>query len=228
MTTGHASDESTGMLYKAFPVDFKAIDEDGTIEGYGATFGNQDFVGDVIEKGAFSKAVRDNKRGAASIKMLWQHDYKQPIGTFSELKEDDNGLFVKGKIAVKSASGLNAYELIKAGAVDSLSIGFSATQWEVDAKTGIRTLKEIKLYEISPVTFPANPKAKIEAVKSAPQTIRDFESFLCDAGYSRSEAKRIACGGFNKQRDVALVADLKSLNAPLDGLLSNLKNLMGK
>ncbi len=217
------ADSKIEILEKSFVFDFKtSATEEGVIEGYGAYFGNQDRVGDIIEKGAFQKSIRRNNGGDMAVKMLWQHDYKQPVGIWTDLKEDSKGLYVKGKIITSAPQGLNAYELVKGGAIDGLSIGFTATKWASNDKTGIRSLQEIELYEISLVTFPANTKAKIDSVKSLPGTIREFENFLCDAGYSRSESKRIASHGFDKQRDVVILDGFKSLDSALEGLRTTL------
>jgi len=211
------------IIHKSLPFQLKALaDEEGTIEGYGAVFGNVDGVNDILLPGSFAKAIRGNQ----NVKMLWQHDFTMPIGTWNNLTEDSNGLKVSGKIATKTQLGNDAYQLVKAGAIDSLSIGFIPTEWEIDSKKGIRTIKSVQLYEVSLVTFSANSKAKIVNVKSLPEDIRSFERFLSDAGYSRSEAKRIASTGFNKkdQREVgAITPVLKSLEDKIDMFNSTLR-----
>ena len=96
--------------------------EYGRFEGYGSVFGNKDLGNDVIEKGAFSKSLR--KRTAKGVKLLYQHKSDMPIGVFDEIKEDEHGLVVKGRLALKTQAGAEAYELLKMGALDGLSIGF--------------------------------------------------------------------------------------------------------
>ena len=179
-----------------FPLELKQESEDGTFEGYGAIFGNVDRDGDIVERGAFKESL--NKRTPA---LLWQHDQKQPIGRFEMIREDEKGLYVKGRIAIKG-DGERVHELLKMGALNGLSIGFVAKRASRNAATGIRTIHEADLMEISLVTFPANDMARVENVKSTlqdtviPQTPRSFEAFLREGGFSRSQAKAITAKGF--------------------------------
>lgn len=204
---------------KSLPLEVKAIEESGTFEGYVAAFGNVDDWSDVIEPGAFKKSLAAHKKAKSKPALLWQHDRKQPLGTWEDMKEDDTGLLAKGNLLVHDVyRAKEAYALLKAGAISGLSIGYWARDYSIDQKTGIRTLKEIELIEASLVTFPANGRARVTGVKSADiKTIREFEAFLRDAGgFSANEAKRIASAGF-KARDVsdeseelsAIVAQIK-------------------
>jgi len=145
-------------------IEFKLgdIGDDGTFIGYGSIFDNIDSYKDIVKKGAFKKTLNERK----NIKMLWQHDSREPIGIFTKVYEDDVGLVVEGKIALDVRRGAEAYSLMKLGAIDGLSIGYSTIVSEYDSKTGIRDLKELKLYEVSVVTFPANEKSTIDSVKS--------------------------------------------------------------
>lgn len=160
--------------------------EEGVFEGYGSVFNNVDLGKDVILPGAFKGAV------ARRVKLLWQHDPRQPIGVYDELEEDEKGLRLKGRLALKTSRGAEAYELLKMGALDGLSIGFTmgAKDFEYDAKTDIRSIKKVKLMEVSLVTWPMNPRATTTRVKSA-ATKRDLEHALRDAGLSASEAKYV-------------------------------------
>jgi HK97 family phage prohead protease len=143
----------------------KAVGDDGTIEGYGSTFGGlPDAYGDVVQKGAFSKTLQD--RGT-KVKMLWQHRSDSPIGVWDSMQEDSHGLKMTGRLLLSIQQGREAYELLKAGAISGLSIGYIPVQQDYDSKTGINTIKEVKLLETSVVTFPANTSATITAVKSA-------------------------------------------------------------
>ncbi|NBO55615.1 MAG: HK97 family phage prohead protease [Actinobacteria bacterium] len=182
--------------------EIKAVDDSGTIEGYGSIFGNVDSYGDVVAKGAFSRTLEsavDSKRMPA---MLWQHNADEPIGVWTAMREDAKGLYVKGKLA-DTQRGREALQLIKMGALSGLSIGYSTVESSFDNERDIRVLTDLDLWEVSPVTFPANDKARITVAKSADiKTRRDFEGFLRDAGFSRSDAKRIASRGFDlEQRD---------------------------
>lgn len=182
----------------------KNIEENGTFEGYAAVFGNIDAWGDVIEKGAFLKTLAEHGEKGSMPALLWQHRPSEPIGIWESMSEDENGLAVKGRLLVDDVrQAREAHALLKAGAISGMSIGYYARDYSMDEKTWIRTLKEIELVEASLVTFPANDEARVSVVKSSPQTIREFEAFLRDAGgFSANEAKRIASGGF-KTRDAA-------------------------
>jgi uncharacterized protein len=189
------------MQYKSIPLTLKSEPgEDGIFEGYASVFGVVDLGMDVVEKGAFTKSL-----GQRKAKMLWQHDTAQPIGTWEDIHEDDHGLFVRGRLLPDVAKGREALALLKAGAIDSMSIGYRTIEAE-DATAGgrgVRKLTEVDLFEISLVTFPMLPDAKVTDVKSI-ATERDFERFLRDAGYSRSEATAITLHGFKalqRQRD---------------------------
>lgn len=152
----------------------KLNDEEGIFEGYAAAFNNVDYGNDKIVPGAFKKSI--SERGN-QIKILWQHKRDQPIGKSIEVKEDDYGLWVKGKISM-TEKGKEAYQLMKDGVIDALSIGYNIVKKEY--KDGVRLLKELKLGEFSPVTFPMNPAAQITNVKSVvdylnlPLAERDF------------------------------------------------------
>ena len=159
----------------------------GTVVGYGSVFNNVDLGKDVVLPGAFAGTT------VRKVRLLWQHDPRQPIGVWDALEEDAKGLKLKGRLALGTRLGAEAYELLKMGALDGLSIGFSMgpKDFEYDAKTDIRRIKRVKLMEVSLVTFPMNPRATTTRVKSATSK-RDLEQSLRDAGLSASEAKYVA------------------------------------
>jgi len=141
--------------------EIKAVTEDNNyyyFEGYGSTFGNEDLGGDVVVGGAFKKSLRKRKP-----KLLWQHDRNKPIGTIEEIKEDGNGLFLKASLPKFVSFSNDIGGLLKAGAVDSMSIGF--TTKDFDIQKNVRHLKALDLYEVSVVTFPMNPEAVVTNVK---------------------------------------------------------------
>ena len=165
----------------------------GTFEGYGSVFGNKDLGNDVIESGAFAKSLK--RRKPQNVKLLYQHKSDMPIGVFDEIREDDHGLVVKGRLALKTQAGAEAYELLKMGALDGLSIGFRVNPKEVsyDKRGNKRIIKEVDLMEVSLVTFPMNPQATVRSVKGEEISIREWEKGLRDAfQLSRSEAKMCA------------------------------------
>ena len=152
------------MEHKLLPFTVGALDGEGrTLEGYAAAFNNVDRVKDIIHPGAFAKTI--SERGNKT-RLLWQHDSKEVIGKPVELREDDRGLFLRAIIS-DTAKGRDALALLKDGAVDSMSIGYEVVASDFEQKDGetIRNLREIKLHEVSLVTFPANEEAVVTAVK---------------------------------------------------------------
>jgi len=188
----------TTRLYR--PFEIRALSDAGSIAGYGSVFGVQDHYDDVVARGAFSVSL--TKRMPL---MLWQHDTDQPIGVWTTAKEDEKGLYLEGQMVMETQKAREAHALIKAKALDGLSIGFRTVRYEYDEKTDIRTLLEVELWEVSPVSFPANEAARIEAVKSRTTIpdLRTLESALRDAGLTRTEAKAVLADGFAALRDAA-------------------------
>ena len=198
-------------VIKSYDDDEDENKEYGEFEGYGSVFGNKDLGNDVIEKGAFTKSLR--KRKAKGVKLLYQHKSDMPIGVFDEIKEDEHGLVVKGRLALKTQAGAEAYELLKMGALDGLSIGFRVNPKEVsyDKRGNKRIIKEVDLMEVSLVTFPMNPQATVRSVKGEEISIREWENGMRDAfSLSRSEAKMAAKAVTDAfgQRDVDTNAEL--------------------
>lgn len=170
-------------------------DEFLTISGYGAVFGNTDSHGDIIEKGAFFESIKGRKP-----KMLWQHDPDQPIGVWDEMHEDENGLYMKGRIIKGTTRGGDAAKLIEKGAIEGLSIGFRVQDHKM--RDGGRVLTKVSLWETSVVTFPSNELANVYAMKSADMTKRDLERVFKDLGYSNTEAKAMAGGAWSGRENV--------------------------
>lgn len=205
--------------------EIKQDGETNVFEGYASTFENTDSVGDIIERGAFTNSIAKRLP-----KMLWQHRADKPIGIYTEIREDERGLFVKGKLA-NTTLGNEAAELARMGAIDSMSIGFSIVNDEYDRNNKTRTIKELNLYEISLVTFPANEQAKITSAKNdLPQTERQFEKFLRDAGFSKKQSVAITAAGFkadDSHRDdesEASKAALADLQQTFNKILKGLNN----
>jgi HK97 family phage prohead protease len=139
--------------------------EEGTFKGLASVFGSlvQSWMPTVIEPGAFTKTLMENAR---RIKLLWQHDPSEPIGMPRVLKETDAGLEVEGKIS-QTARGKDSLLLMRDGVIDELSIGFDPIKWEMEDKGDgqvIRHVKEVRLWEISLVTFAADPMAKVLSI----------------------------------------------------------------
>jgi hypothetical protein len=153
--------------------EVRRVGTDGLVEGYASLFGVPDLGRDVVERGAFTGSI--GRRGAAGVRMLWQHDPGEPVGTWLSLREDARGLLVRGRLnlAVRRAREIAA--LIRDGGLDGLSIGFRVVEAAKGAG-GTRRLLKLDLWEVSIVTFPMLPGARLGAVKHAaaplPQAIR--------------------------------------------------------
>jgi HK97 family phage prohead protease len=139
---------------------------DGLFEGYASLFGVADLGRDVVERGAFRESLL--RRGPAGVKLLWQHDPAEPIGRWLSLVEDGRGLFVRGQLSLAVARAREIHALMRIGAVDGLSIGFRSERARTEPRTGLRRLERVDLWEISLVTFPMLPQARVSAVKACP------------------------------------------------------------
>lgn len=192
--------EACGTKHLSRPFELKSLKDDGSFEGYGSVFGVKDSYDDIVAPGAFADSLAAHKSAGTLPALLWQHRSGEPIGIYTDMSEDSIGLKVAGQLALKTARGAEAYELLKMKAISGLSIGFATREDSYDRVTGIRTLKRVDLWEVSLVTFPANDAARIQGVKSIEtiETLRDAEQFLRDSGMSRVEA-------------VAFVSRVKSL-----------------
>ena len=194
---------------KSMALEIKDVRPSGEFTGYASLFDKLDLGKDKIAKGAFSRSL--NTRGPSGIRMLFQHDPTDPIGTWLEIREDQRGLFVRGKIAAETSRGGEIVKLLHAGAIDGLSIGFKTKSSSTDRKSGVRTVHEADLWEISIVTFPMLPQARITEVKNGQSrtlpSIREFENWLKqDAGLTRSQARCVIAKGYAQlagKRDAA-------------------------
>ena len=149
-------------------LDLKAVSDDGLFVGYASIFGDVDLGRDAVQPGAFTKSLAS--RPASRVKMLREHDPGEPIGVWTEIAEDGKGLRVTGKLILDTVKGRETHALMKAGALDSLSIGYRTKSARLDKAKGVRLLDEVELHEISVVTFAMLPSATITAVKSTNST----------------------------------------------------------
>ena len=139
-----------------------AVSDGLVIEGYASRFGDTDQGGDIVAKGAYARSLARLKAENRQVKMLWQHDPTQPIGVWDEVREDAQGLYVKGRLLDCVARAKEAAALIGAGAIDGLSIGYRTVKATKNDK-GRRLLTELELWEVSLVTFPMLPSARVGA-----------------------------------------------------------------
>ncbi|OBZ96453.1 primosomal replication protein N [Pararhizobium polonicum] len=147
----------------------------GRFSGYASVFGEVDLGKDAIAPGAFAQSLA--RRGASGVRMLFQHDPGEPLGAWKTIREDARGLYVEGILSPGVARAQEVHMLMKAGALDGLSIGFQTVKARTDGKTGVRRILEADLWEISIVTFPMLPSARVSNVKNA-RFFRDKETEL--------------------------------------------------
>jgi HK97 family phage prohead protease len=178
----------------ALELDVKNLDEAGYVQGIAAAYGNVDFGNDRIMPGAASKSLL----GKSAMPMLLYHDQKRPVGRWAKIQETPEGILVEGKISTKTRDGAEAYELVKDGALSGLSIGYKTRRARLNGK--VRELHEIDVFETSFVTVGMNPSTGVLSIKSiiedgAMPTLPQFEEFLREAGFSKSQATAIAGKG---------------------------------
>lgn len=153
---------------KYLPFDSAGIAADGAFAGYASLFDVPDMGNDIIAPGAFAESL--TRRGARGIKLLFQHDASQPIGVWKALREDARGLYAEGQLTLDNSKSRDILALLRSGAIDGLSIGFRANTVNRSGKSGPRRLTKIDLWEISVVTFPMLPGARITSVKAQPRS----------------------------------------------------------
>lgn len=204
------------------PFEVKGVDDDGVFTGYGSVFSNVDSYREVVAPGAFSESLHQWKASGNLPPVLWQHRSGEPIGPYLDMSEDSHGLFVKGHLLVNDvARAKEARALMKAKAVNGLSIGFNVREDAFDKVTGIRTLTKVDLWEVSIVTFPANALAQISSVKSAIDaldSLAEAETFLRDVGR------------LSKSQATAFISRLKSMHGRSDSdeLMGDVKAALEK
>ena len=200
----------------------KSVSETGEFEGYASVFGEKDSHSDIVIKGAFIKSLAAWMSKGLMPAMLWQHKQDEPIGIYTEIREDENGLYVKGRLLIDADPlAKRAHAHLKAGSITGLSIGYTLVDYEWSKEKDAWILKEIELWEVSLVTFPSGDSARVSDVKStfergevpAPKFI---EKLLRDAGMSRQQAKAFMSKGYNAlddQRDVDVENGLNALKS---------------
>jgi uncharacterized protein len=142
----------------------KSIEPQGRFAGYASVFGIVDHQRDMVMAGAFRTALTEPLQ---NIKLLWQHQWAEPIGKIDVLFEDAHGLYMEGQLLLEVARAKEAYALLKEGVLNGLSIGYRPEKFRTDPDTGVRRLEAVSLFEISLVTMPANAHARVSVVKQA-------------------------------------------------------------
>ncbi|MBY3119942.1 HK97 family phage prohead protease [Rhizobium laguerreae] len=231
--TSTFENKRAALFSSAFEFKFSAGAKAGTFSGYGAVFGNVDSHGDVIEKGAFAKNLRDWQARDRLPKMLLQHggmfgptDDMLPIGQWTSMEEDSKGLKVEGRLfGLETDRGALIYEGLTSGELDGLSIGYRAKKFTMGSKTGDarRRLHEVDLAEVSIVTWGSNDQALISSVKGHfdirdVKTAKDFERMLMSLGFAQKFAQRATAAGFKAADTIRI-----SPNSDRSGLASKLR-----
>lgn len=197
----HVKDSNFRRKHMDVPFEIKSVGDDGMFSGYGSVFEVLDSYREVVKAGAFQKSIADWEGKGRMPPVLWNHDANKPIGVYTMMREDERGLYVEGKLLINEVQqARETHALLKAGAIGGMSIGYSVVKAQ-DADKGVRKLLELKLYEVSVVTFPANEAARVDAVKAALEdgelpTLRQFEKSLREQGFSKTQAELIAARGF--------------------------------
>lgn len=177
-------------------LEVKQISDTGEFAGYASTSGNVDRGGDIVEVGAFKVSLDQYAQKGKFPKMLWNHDPNKIVGVWTDMREDEKGLLVNGRMIVDTQLGKETHILMQQGAIDSMSIGYKTIEADFEGENAsVRRLKQLELWEVSLVTFPMNPEAAITAVKRLDH-IGDVERILREAGVANKFAKLVALYGY--------------------------------
>ncbi|MDE9544217.1 HK97 family phage prohead protease [Xenorhabdus bovienii] len=185
------------------PLNMKSVSDSGEFEGYGSVFGLKDSTDDIVLPGAFANTLKLWKEKGSLPALLWQHRMDEPIGIYTEMKEDETGLYLKGRLLIEDDPlARRAHAHMKAGSLSGLSIGYVLKDGEYDRTKAAFLLKDLDLWEVSLVTFPANDDARVSNVKSALvrgdiPTSDCIERVLRDIGLSRTQAKAFMSAGYS-------------------------------
>lgn len=193
------------------PFEIKSVSDTGAFTGYGSVFGVKDSYSDIVIKGAFANSLNKWKEKGRLPALLWQHKMDEPIGYYTKMVEDDNGLYLEGQLLINDDPlAKRAHAHMKAKSLSGLSIGYILNDYDYDKEKSAFILKDIDLWEVSVVTFPANDEARIDNVKSIFESgdippPKEIERVLRDVGLSRTQAKAFMSEGYSslKQRDAS-------------------------
>lgn len=214
-----------GIKYIDRPFEVKTVNKNGTFTGYGSVFGELDSYRDIVLPGAFTESLKEDfSDKERKVPMLWQHDWWSPIGVYTKIEEDEHGLYVEGECNMDVQQGRECHSLMKQGALSGLSIGYSTQISEWDEDQVVRSLKKVKLYEVSPVTFPAGDNARVLDVKSIDSlvSLSDVERYLRDAyDVSRKDATVLIA----RIKAIPAQSDSDDVESKVDAALQSLKTI---
>lgn len=191
------------MLHKDFDLELKAVSDQGVVEGYGSTFGGPpDLGGDIVLPGAFVDSLGEHRRKGTMPLMFFGHKASElTIGNWTDMAEDGKGLWVQGQLDMEDPYASKIQRKLKQKQMRGLSIGYDVKASEPDPKrSGVRLLKKLDLWEVSVVNLPMNIRAAVDTVKSYTNdgnlpSLPEFEEFLREAGFSKTQATAIAGKG---------------------------------
>jgi uncharacterized protein len=186
------------MDFIAFPFELKQLGATGQIEGLAAGYGDVDLQGEVLQPGAFARSLATGKQAGRMPAMLLHHDLARPVGRWDTFTESSDGLVAKGRLTLDVNDGREAYALLRDGALTGLSVGFTGAK--AAPGRGPRTITEAELIEVSLVTIPANPRARVSSVKAIGGA-RDIEELLRESGVSGRKAKAAASAAWRAIND---------------------------
>lgn len=156
------------MLTKGFDIGFKDADtKQGIVTGYFAMFGNKDMDGDIIERGAFTKTIKERgPSGKKLIKYLLDHNREKVVAKINNLYEDEKGLYYEAKIGTHAA-GQDFLKMVESDLINQHSFGFRTIKEDYDETLKANRIREVMLYEGSAIQFlGANPETTIIGLKS--------------------------------------------------------------
>lgn len=220
------------LLTKSVELELKELKDNG-FTGYGSVFNTKDQGGDIVVAGAFSKSLKKWQENGRQVPVLWQHKTDEPIGSWADLNEDDHGLLGSAELWTDDAPYARiAQKGMKTKTITGLSIGYRIKREEYDKKAGANRLIELDLVEISVVTNPMHDDARVQTVKQMIEagklpTLPEFEDFLCEAGFSKTQARAIAGSGLTKllarcEAEGEKGDEAKAIQAIFNGALSKL------
>jgi len=200
------------------PLEIKGLNQ-REFDGHGSIFNNVDLGGDIVIPGAFKRSLAQHKESGGLPAMFWMHDPSKVPGKWLDMSEDSRGLSVKGVLA-PTPLGDEVHTLLKMDAVSGMSIGYRTLDHDYD-RDGNRLIKEAELWEVSVVSLPMNPLARVVHVKTQLSergeyvpSIKEFEVTLRDAGCSRSVAKTLIAKIYEGETKPEILRDAGQAKTP--------------
>ncbi|MGA1804435.1 HK97 family phage prohead protease [Rhizobium sp. HT1-10] len=157
---------------------FEAPTDAGEFSGYAVIWGERNGHNEIVKRGAFRASIEQHRAAGTKPVMLWSHDPSDIIGVWNEVREDDKGLFVRGQLIIATTRGKEAHELLKAGALNGLSIGFRVLKGGETRQSGVRVLTGVDVREISLVGMPSAGSARITSIRSHGRTSESAAAFV--------------------------------------------------